>query len=99
MPTSYPICLWKPAALFDSHSIFPQPVNACPSLNPSRVPQNRIHTLHKLLKALLGFEQLLAPERGEPVILGLAIGLSQLPLRADPATLLHAVQRGIKRPL
>src|SRR6185312_8810494 len=29
MPTSYPICLWKPAALFDSHSIFPQPVHAC----------------------------------------------------------------------
>src|SRR5688572_143980 len=64
---------------------------------------SRLHYLgddgrHPVPALLLGLE-LLPPGARERVILSPAIFLGQLPLRLDPALLLHPVKRGIERAL
>src|SRR5437588_611293 len=65
----------------------------------SCVPQNGTDPFNKLFEALFRFLQLFLAGGGQPVELCLSICVRYFPLRADPTTQLHAVQRGIEGPL
>src|SRR5580698_11503478 len=70
-----------------------------PMVSPSGVAQNGANALHQLVKAFLRDIELAASLRSELVIFRAAVGLGHCPFRSDPAALLHAVQRRVKRAL
>jgi hypothetical protein len=63
----------------------------------SCVAQYVANTLHQVFEVFFCFLQLLPARAGQLVILCLAVGLRQRPLRTYPSALFHAVQSRVER--